>query len=91
MSSQGFVLRGALLFAAALLSTPQLSAANLIHRYSFTSDASDSVGTEHGTLLGGASISGGAVTLNGSGAYVDLPNGLISSLTSMTVETWLCH
>ncbi len=89
MSSQGFVLRGALLFAAALLSTPQLSAANLIHRYSFTSDASDSVGTEHGTLLGGASISGGAVTLNGSGAYVDLPNGLISSLTSMTVETWL--
>jgi hypothetical protein len=77
------------LFAATMISISQLSAANLVHRYSFTSDASDSVGTEHGALLGGAAIASGTVVLNGSGAYVDLPNGLVSSLTSITIEAWL--
>ena len=69
-----------MLFAFVLFSVSQLSAANLVNRYSFTSDAADSVGGAHGTLLGGATISGGAVVLNGSGAYVDLPNGLVSAL-----------
>lgn len=66
----------------------QASAA-LLHRYSFTADASDSIGSEHGTLQGGATISGGAVVLDGSSGYVDLPNGLVSTLTSITLETWL--
>lgn len=78
-----------LLFAGALIFMGQLFAANLVHRYSFTTDASDSVGSANGSLLGGAAVSGGAVVLNGSGAYVDLPNGLIASLTNLTVETWL--
>ncbi len=89
MLSPGFVLRGAVLSACALCFVSQLSAANLVNRYSFTSDAGDSVGGAHGVLLGGAVISGGAVVLNGNGAYVDLPNGLVSALSSITIETWL--
>ena len=61
----------------------------LLHRYSFTADASDSVGGQHGALLGGAVISNGQVVLNGTGAYVDLPNGILSGLDSVTLEVWL--
>ena len=69
----------------------------LAHRYSFTADASDSVGGANGTLVNGAAISGGAVVL-ASGAnnsadagvqYVDLPNNLVSNLTTITIETWV--
>jgi hypothetical protein len=62
---------------------------NLTHRYSFTTNANDSVGTAHGTLRGGATISGGAVVLDGSSGYVDLPNGIVSTLSNVTFETWL--
>jgi len=67
----------------------QVSAATLEHRYSFTTDANDTIGGAHGTLLGGATISDGAVVLNGSGAYVDLPNGIISTYSSITFEIWV--
>ncbi|MGC3961302.1 MAG: lamin tail domain-containing protein [Verrucomicrobiota bacterium] len=66
-----------------------LSAATLEHRYSFTADASDSVGAAAGTLLGGATIAGGGVVLDGSSGYVDLPNGILTNLTSATFEIWL--
>jgi regulation of enolase protein 1 (concanavalin A-like superfamily) len=65
------------------------SEATLVHRYSFTSDASDSIGGAHGVLQGGATISGGAVVLDGNNDYVDLPNGIVSTLTNVTFETWL--
>ena len=42
----------------------------LIHRYSFTSDANDSVGTANGTLMGSATITGNAVVLDGVDSYV---------------------
>jgi len=61
----------------------------LIHRYSFTSDANDSVGTANGTLMGSATITGNAVVLNGADSYVDLPNDLVSNLTAITIETWV--
>jgi len=63
----------------------------IVHRYSFENDANDSVGTSHGTLVGGATIAGGALTLAGgtSGQYLDLPNGLVSSLTNATLEAWV--
>ena len=68
----------------------------LAHRYSFTTDVSDSVGGANGTLGGSASISGGAVVLTGGAnssdagiSYVDLPNNLVSSLTAITLETWV--
>jgi hypothetical protein len=71
-----------------------LSSATLLHRYTFASDASDSVGTANGTLQGSAVISGGKVVLNGTGhavSYVSLPGGLASSLTAMTIEAWLTN
>jgi len=61
---------------------------SLVHRYSFTTNANDSEGSAHGTLSGGATISGGAVVLNGSSAFVDLPNNLVSNLTTITCEVW---
>ncbi len=66
--------------------------ATLAHRYSFTSDASDSVGGADGTLNGNAAISSGTVTLDGSsGTYVGLPVGILTNLTAVTFETWLTN
>jgi hypothetical protein len=65
--------------------------AAIIHRWSFEGNANDSVGTASGTLMGGATIAGGALTLAGgtSGQYLDLPNGLVSKLTNATLEAWV--
>jgi len=61
----------------------------LAHRYSFTSDASDSIGGANGTLVGDTSISSNALQLDGvTGSYVDLPAGLIHSYAAVTIETW---
>ena len=61
----------------------------LTHRYSFTSDASDSVGTANGTVVGGATFNGGgSLVLNGTSGYVSLPPGLVSNVTAVTIETW---
>jgi hypothetical protein len=63
--------------------------ASLTHRYSFTSDASDSVGGANGTLVGTAAVSGGQVQLDGgSGDYVSLPGGLLSTYRSATMDIW---
>jgi hypothetical protein len=62
---------------------------SLVHRYMFDGNGStirDSVGNADGTLVGG-NQSGGAVSLNGS-AHVELPSGLVSGLTAVTVEVW---
>ena len=66
------------------------------HRYSFTTDASDSVGGANGTLVNNATISGGVLKLPGQStsgntgcSYVALPNGIVSNYTSITIETWL--
>ena len=76
----------------AILAFPLLGistfAANLIHHYPFTGDASDTTGNANGQLEGGATISGGAVVFNGSSAYVSLPANLVSNLTSVSFEAW---
>jgi hypothetical protein len=68
----------------------------LAHRYSFTTNANDSVGTAHGTVIDAgaptAVFAGGQLDLSantGQGsnaitedAFVDLPNGLISGIAS---------
>jgi hypothetical protein len=65
-------------------------AAALKHRYSFTADASDSVGHADGTLEGAAGISGGQVRLNGTrGTYVNLPGGLVAGCRAVTFEFWV--
>ena len=76
------------LLAAGILVTPRANA-ELTHRYTFTADANDSVGTAHGTLHGGAVISADAVLLDGiAGSYVELPPALLEGYTSVTLETW---
>ncbi len=62
--------------------------AELLHRYSFTSDVSDSVGSAHGALRAGASITNGQVTLNGVTNYVELPSGLLHGLNAVTIGLW---
>lgn len=73
--------------------------AQLLHHYDFSTDASDSVGTAHGTLEGNATINSGALTttavaggLNSSGVPqngVLLPNSAVSGITgAFTIETW---
>jgi hypothetical protein len=73
----------------------------LAHRYSFNGTgtaATDSIGTAHGTIMGGtnATLSGGSLALSGDlGArytnegYVQLPAGIIDALTSATFEAWV--
>lgn len=72
--------------------------AALAHRYDFEGTGAavmDRVGTAHGTVQGGGSLSKldgkGVVVLTGgdSGPYVDLPNHVLSALTSATLETWV--
>ncbi len=60
-----------------------------VHRYSFTTDASDSIGGANGTLMGDANISNGAVNLDGStGTYVNLPAYILPTTGSVTLEAW---
>jgi hypothetical protein len=72
------------------------SATHLIHRYNFASFGGDNtrivdlVGGQNGVLKGGATLDGaGHATLDGHDDYVDLPNGLVSSLTNATLIAWL--
>lgn len=85
------------LVLCALVLPGSLLAQTLQHRYSFVSDASDSVGTANGTLVppnGGtaATITNG-LTLPGGGGpgfsgYVTLPAGILLSTTNLTIECW---
>jgi hypothetical protein len=62
----------------------------LEHRYSFTNDASDSIAGANGTLQGNAVVSNGQLVLNGtSGTYLNLPGGLLTNFTSITIEAWV--
>ncbi|MCX7867002.1 MAG: LamG domain-containing protein [Limisphaera sp.] len=76
--------------------------ATLLHRYSFNTDASDSVGNAHGTLMNGATVADGELVLpnpvppaattpssNPGGAYVALPPDLTTNLTAITWEAWV--
>jgi hypothetical protein len=76
--------------------TPQ----TLLHRYSFASDASDSVGgpAGDGTLMSpgagaAATIANGLILPGGGGGgysgYVTLPEGILTNTTSLTVECWV--
>ncbi len=74
----------------------------LVHRYSFDGNANDSIGSANGTLVnntGAAAFSGGKLDLQnpntpnssaGNINYVDLPNGILSSLgENATIEAWV--
>jgi hypothetical protein len=66
---------------------------SLVHRYSFGeagTTAIDSVGGANGQLVNTSLPGDGLLVLDGEGSnqYVDLPNRLISALTSVTIELW---
>jgi hypothetical protein len=63
----------------------------LAHRYSFTTDASDSVGgaTWNGTLPNGGNFTNNQVSLIATNTnYVQLPAGIISNFAAVTIEAW---
>ena len=69
------------------------SAADLVHRYSFDTDASDSVGNADGILNGDVSISGGQAVFTGDNDdNIDLGDqieiGANFGTTGITVEAW---
>jgi hypothetical protein len=70
------------------------NAPSLVHRYSFTNSSgttvADSIGGTNYTaqLIGGATLGGGKVALDGSTGYVQLPAGIIAGWDEVTVETW---
>jgi len=57
-------------------------------RWTFDTDARDSGGSLHGTLLGGARIAGGRLLLDGKGAYVRT-EPLSRDLREKTMEAWV--
>ena len=58
---------------------------DLIHYYSFTLDASDSVGGANGTLLNGASVSGGTLNLDGLDDFVQFGSKIVPTSGSYSV------
>jgi hypothetical protein len=75
------------------VSADAATGSHLIHRYSFSGEGTrvvDSVGGADGVLMAGATLDGaGHAALDGLDDYVDLPNGLVSSLHDATLLTWL--
>lgn len=67
----------------------------LKHRYSFSETSGttvkDSVGSANGTIESGTGeLSGGQLGLDGTGTYVNLPNGILSGLgEDGTIELWI--
>lgn len=64
-----------------------------LHRYRFDGTgavAIDDVSGGDGVIVGGAVLDGeGVLVLDGNDDYVDLPNGLVSSLAEATFSAWL--
>lgn len=85
----------AVLAVGALITLPAQAA--IIHRYSFGTDASDSVGSSDGTLINRASVSGGLLQLNNpnftpgsdpNAGWLSLPESILPSSGSATIEQW---
>jgi hypothetical protein len=62
--------------------------ATLTHRYSFVTDAGDSVGSANGVLQGNAYVTNGALVLDGTNSSVQLPNDLFTNYDSISFEVW---
>jgi hypothetical protein len=69
-----------------------LFASSLVHRYPFEGegeDVVDSVGDADGRVVNGELGGDGDLVLSGAQVYAELPEGLISGLTSATIEFWI--
>lgn len=82
--------------APGVLGVGSVAHAGLIHRYSFTEDATDAVGSADGTLYNGATVGSGALDFNNPEAptsdvprgYLELPVSILPSSGSVTIEQW---
>jgi len=89
-----YVFAGVLLAAGASASLGDVTA-GLFSRYTFDVDASDSVGTNHGSLVNGASIvsdpeRGNVLSLDGTNDYVSLPkDNMTYNRSEVTVTMWI--
>lgn len=65
----------------------------LVHRYAFTNDSTDAMnpgGAWDGTTPNGATYSGGQVNFDKTLLqYVQLPAGILSNYTAITIESWV--
>lgn len=61
------------------------SNANLIHSYQFNGNANDSVGSANGTLINGATVSGGVLHLDGTNDYVQLASHIVPTSGTYSV------
>jgi hypothetical protein len=72
-----------------------VGAANfLYHRYSFLTNANDSIGTANGALYGDATATNGVLTLDGTtGTYMQLATNIVNGTnqTAFTVESWATY
>ena len=88
MAQRRFALAAAIL---TLLATSGVSNAQMIHRWSFNGNVTDSVGGADAILMGNASVDSSQLQLDGSmtGSYAVLPIGDdLFNLTNLTVEGW---
>jgi len=75
--------------------TVRTQTVTLKNRYTFNQqpgelNAIDVAGEKNGELRGGAAFTGaGKLQLNGTDAYVNLPNNLVTGFTSITIEGWV--
>ena len=69
-----------------------VGAANFLNnRYSFTTDATDSISAQNGTLYGDAVVTNGTLVLDGTtGTYMQLPPNLFTggNATALTIDFW---
>jgi hypothetical protein len=77
--------RSCTLAALALFGAAQAGAANLNHQYNFSSGVTDLAGTQNGTLLGGATVSGGVLNLAGTGEYAEFATSIVPTAGSYSV------
>lgn len=70
--------------AATLWAVPAQS--QLLHKWDFSTNANDVVTGAVGTLVGGATVAGGVLQLNGNGAYVDFTSHLVPTSGAYTVS-----
>ncbi len=89
-------MRSFIYLSALVLALAASAQAALTHRYSFTADATDSVGTANATLVNGATAGGGLLNFNnpafpGSNVprgYLEIPVTAVPTTGSMTIEQW---
>jgi len=78
-------LRPVLAVAGLALFSSAASAQTIIHQYTFAGDASDSVGTANGTLNGGATATGGVLSLDGTDDNVSFAQKIVPTSGAYSV------